>query len=152
MSYASAIIVDINTKAYYIAFLEDGQYFLKDSTTENLLLKMILFYLYRKAYIQKRRDNIYFWIKNWFIPGNIFDVRNEIFVFYIHFALCILAFLYLSCMLLKKNHFANILLSPHLQQTNAIKNLNLISVIRAIAKHFYWPPFSWRIEFYVCGL
>ena len=35
MSYASAIIVDINTKAYYIAFLEDGQYFLKDSTTEN---------------------------------------------------------------------------------------------------------------------
>ena len=60
MSYASAIIVDINTKAYYIAFLEDGQYFLKDSTTENLLRKMILFYLYRKAYIQKRRDNIYF--------------------------------------------------------------------------------------------
>ena len=59
MSYASAIIVVINTKAYCIAFLEGGQYFLKDSATENLLLKMILFYLYMKACIQKR-DNRYF--------------------------------------------------------------------------------------------
>ena len=60
MKYASAIIVVVNAKAYYIALFRRWSVFIKDSPTENLHLKMILFYLYRKACVQRRRDNMYF--------------------------------------------------------------------------------------------
>ena len=39
MNYASAIIVVLNAKTYYIAFLEDGQYFLKDVQQKIYFLK-----------------------------------------------------------------------------------------------------------------
>ena len=43
MNYASAIIVVLNAKAYYIAFLEDGQYFLKDVQQKIYFLKWFCF-------------------------------------------------------------------------------------------------------------
>ena len=51
------------TKLTIFPFAEAGQFFLKYSQTENLLVRMILFYLYIKACVQRRRDNRYFRIK-----------------------------------------------------------------------------------------
>ena len=137
MNYASAIIVVINAKTYNIAFLKDGQCFLKDVQQKIYFLKWFCYICTGKLIFKNVVLIDIFEQRNWFIPGNGFDERNEIFMFYTHFSLCILAFLHLlSCMFFKKNHIANIIWSPHFQQIRAIKKLNLISVIRALSKHF----------------
>ena len=64
------------TKLTIFPFVEAGQFFLKYSPTENLLVRMILFYLYIKGCVQRRRDNRYFRIKKLIDSWEYFRCRE----------------------------------------------------------------------------